>query len=119
METWRLDEEEHFRNMGKEKKTVNYGPMGPNHPGWESMLQETEDMLKHAGRIYDQATIKAIALDEVEWTRLSKEANKNIMDRAKDARFSALGETIGRIRNDAKSQQRLNNLFGGNVKTGF
>lgn len=114
---WRLQEEEFFSNMGKPKKpSVDYGAMGPNHPGWKDMLWETEHMLQQAGRVYDQNTIEAIAQDEKAWDELSKEAIANMSKKAEVARFQALTDTLGRIRSEAKSQKRLDDLFGGDTQ---
>lgn len=112
METWSIDEANFFNNIGKEKNKVHYEQMGPRHPFWEHMLYETEDLLKKAGRVYDQATVEAIAMDEESWFALSKEAGANMEEKAMQRRMGMLSEALGNMRKDAESQRRIDDMFG-------
>lgn len=101
----------------RNKKNEPVEPMGPKHPMWNFALDEVRSLLTHAERVFDEDTVESVAMDHDAWMNLIKEASAVMTIRDKENRMAMLTGTIGKIREDAESELRLNNLFGGNTKT--
>lgn len=117
METWLLDQDMDDYDHRKNQPKVDYGPMGPNHPGWKFKCDEVAHQLSRAGRVIDQETIEFIAQDNKAWQELliQVKANYPIIDAQIKAQI--FSDFLSNVRTNAESDQRLENLFGGKTTT--
>lgn len=102
----------HFDESPKKRKKVNHTPMGPKHPMWKCARQEVENLLRQSGRIYDEGTVNAIAMDEESWNQLITDAVSNMSQITQANRMNQLTDMLGRVRN----KTGLDNLFGGDTR---
>lgn len=115
METWQLDDYGYILTANRKMEPVE--PMGPKHPMWEYAVKEVKSLLTHTERIFDEETVKAIAMDHNAWMELIKDASAVMAVRDRENRMAMLTGTVTKIRKDAESDLRLDNLFGSSTTT--
>lgn len=94
------------------KRKTKPEPMGPTHPMWSYALTEVKQLLERSGRVYDEKTVEEIAMDQNAWDQLIADASANFALWDQANRIRLLVETLGRIRRDAESELRIEQLFG-------